>query len=80
MSMVASRWLASSPLARPIPPEEIEDSRLLRGLVQGLVTLGICSVVVAAAGVTAASWWNLLAIPLSAVGAAFSWQRRRDRN
>ncbi|MBE9156187.1 DUF3488 domain-containing protein [Nodosilinea sp. LEGE 06152] len=80
MSMVASRWLASSPLARPIPPDEIEDSRLLRGLVQGLVTLGICSVVVAAAGVTAASWWNLLAIPLSAVGAVFSWQRRRDRN
>ncbi|MGG6238628.1 transglutaminase TgpA family protein [Nodosilinea sp. AN01ver1] len=78
--MVASRWLASSPLARPIPPDEIEDSRLLRVLVQTLVTLGICSVVVAAAGVTAASWWNLLAIPLSAVGAAFSWQRRRDRN
>ncbi|WP_052050881.1 DUF3488 and DUF4129 domain-containing transglutaminase family protein [Leptolyngbya sp. KIOST-1] len=78
--MVASRWLASSPLARPIPPDEIEDSRLLRALVQGLVTLGICSVVVAAAGVTVASWWNLLAIPLSAVGAIFSWQRRRDRN
>ena len=78
--MVASRWLASSPLARPIPPDEIEDSLLLRVLVQGLVTLGICSVAVAAAGVTATSWWNLLAIPLSAVGAAFSWQRRRDRN
>lgn len=78
--MVASRWLASSPLARPIPPDEIEDSRLLRVLVQGLVTVGIGSVVVAAAGVTAASWWNLLAIPLSAVGATFSWQRRRDRN
>lgn len=78
--MVASRWLASSPLTRPIPPDEIEDSRLLRVLVQGLVTVGIGSVVVAAAGVTAASWWNLLAIPLSAVGATFSWQRRRDRN
>lgn len=78
--MVASRWLASSPLARPIPPDEIEDSRLLRVLVQGLVTVGIGSVVVAAAGVTAASWWNLLAIPLSAVGATFSWQRRRERN
>ncbi|WP_155523500.1 transglutaminase TgpA family protein [Nodosilinea nodulosa] len=78
--MVAFRWLASSPLARPISPDEIEDSLLLRVLVQGLVTLGICSVVVAAAGVTAASWLNLLAIPLSAVGAAFSWQRRRDRN
>ncbi|MBD2113537.1 MULTISPECIES: transglutaminase TgpA family protein [Cyanophyceae] len=78
--MVASRWLASSPLTRPIPHDEIEDSRLLRVLVQGLVTVGIGSVVVAAAGVTAASWWNLLAIPLSAVGATFSWQRRRDRN
>ncbi|WOD40460.1 DUF3488 and DUF4129 domain-containing transglutaminase family protein [Nodosilinea sp. E11] len=78
--MVASRWIASSPLARPIPPQEIEDSLLLRVLVQVLVTLGICSVVVAAAGVTQASWWNLLAVPLSAVGAAFSWQRRRDRN
>ncbi len=78
--MVASRWLASSPLTRPIPLDEIEDSRLLRVLVQGLVTVGIGSVVVAAAGVTAASWWNLLAIPLSAVGATFSWQRRRDRN
>ncbi|TVQ09820.1 MAG: DUF3488 domain-containing protein [Leptolyngbya sp. DLM2.Bin27] len=78
--MVAARWLASSPLARPIPPEEIEDSRLLRVLVQGVVTVGICSVVVAAAGVTQASWWNLLAVPASAVGAAFSWQHRRDRN
>jgi transglutaminase-like putative cysteine protease len=79
-AMVASRWLAASPLARPVPPEEIEDSLLLRVLVQGLVTLGIASVVVAAAGVTDTSRWNLLAIPFSAVGAAFSWQRRRDRN
>jgi transglutaminase-like putative cysteine protease len=78
--MVALRWLASSPLARPIPSQEIEDSLLLRVLVQALVTVGICSVVVAAAGVTQASWWNLLAVPASAVGAAFSWQRRRDRN
>lgn len=78
--MVALRWLASSPLARPIPSQEVEDSLLLRVLVQALVTVGICSVVVAAAGVTQASWWNLLAVPASAVGAAFSWQRRRDRN
>ncbi len=78
--MVALRWLASSPLARPIPSREIEDSLLLRVLVQALVTVGICSVVVAATGVTQASWWNLLAVPASAVGAAFSWQRRRDRN
>jgi transglutaminase-like putative cysteine protease len=78
--MVASRWLANSPLLRPVPRDEIEDSLLLRVLVQGLVTLGICSVVVAAVGVTTTSLLNLLAIPLSAVGAAFSWQRRRNRN
>jgi transglutaminase-like putative cysteine protease len=78
--MVAPSWLASSPLARPIPSQEIEDSLLLRVLVQALVTLGICSVVVAAAGVTQASLWNLLAIPLSTVGAAFSWRQRRARN
>ncbi|MBE9138935.1 DUF3488 domain-containing protein [Nodosilinea sp. LEGE 07088] len=78
--MVALRWLASSPLARPIPSQEIEDSLLLRVLVQTLVTLGICSVVVAAAGVTQASLWNLLAVPLSTLGAAFSWRQRRARN
>ncbi|HSM80487.1 MAG TPA: DUF3488 and DUF4129 domain-containing transglutaminase family protein [Nodosilinea sp.] len=78
--MVPARWLASTPLGKPAPPKEIEDSLLLRVLVQGLVTLGIISVVVAAMGVTQSSWWNLLAVPLSAVGAAFSWQRRRHRN
>ncbi len=78
--MVASRWLASTPLGKPSAPKEVEDSFLLRLLVQLLVTLGICSVVVAAAGVTDASLWNLLAIPASAVGAAFSWYRRRNRN
>ncbi|TVP67294.1 MAG: DUF3488 domain-containing protein [Leptolyngbya sp. LCM1.Bin17] len=58
----------------------MEDSLLLRVLVQGLVTLGIVSVSVAAIGVTATSLWNLLAIPLSALGAAFSWHRRRQPN
>ena len=78
--MVASRWLASTPLGKPASPKEVEDSLLLRVLVQGLVTLGIAAMVVAAAGVTDASLWNLLAIPLSAGGAAFSWYRRRYRN
>ncbi len=78
--MVASRWLASTPLGKPAAPKEVEDSILLRLLVQLLVTFGICSVVVAAAGVTDASLWNLMAIPASAVGAAFSWYRRRNQN
>lgn len=78
--MVSARWLANSPLARPADPADIEDSILLRVLVQGLVTLGIASVAVAAAGVTQTSLWNLVAIPLSVVGASVSWQRRRHRN
>ncbi|MEM8544024.1 MAG: DUF3488 and DUF4129 domain-containing transglutaminase family protein, partial [Cyanobacteria bacterium P01_H01_bin.119] len=57
-----------------------EESLLLRILVQALVTLGICSLAVAAAGVTRASWLNLVAIPLSALGAYVSWQRRSQRN
>jgi len=60
--------------------EPVEHSLLLRVLVQVLVTLGIASVAVAASGVTQTSGWNLAAIPLSAMGAAFSWQRRNQRN
>ncbi|QQE66531.1 transglutaminase [Leptolyngbya sp. BL0902] len=78
--MVPTQWLANSRLALPTNPVEVEDSILLRTLVQGLVTVGIASVAVAAVGVTQASLWNLLAIPLSGVGAWVSWQRRRKRN
>lgn len=59
---------------------QIEESVLLRILVQGLVTVGITSLVLASVGVTETSWLNLTAIPLSAVGAYVSWQRRRQRN
>jgi transglutaminase-like putative cysteine protease len=78
--MVTARWLAASRLIKPIPTDQIEDSWLLRMLVQGLVTLGIISVSVAAIGVTDTSLWNLLAIPLSLWGAAFSWRHRRQPN
>lgn len=78
--MVTARWLAASRLVKPIPADQIEDSWLLRMLVQGLVTLGIISVSVAAIGVTDTSLWNLLAIPLSLWGAAFSWRHRRQPN
>lgn len=59
---------------------QVEDSLPLRVLVQTLVTLGIASLAVAAAGVTQASLFNLLAIPLSAVGAWYSWRQRYRRN
>ncbi|MEO0349986.1 MAG: DUF3488 and DUF4129 domain-containing transglutaminase family protein [Cyanobacteria bacterium P01_A01_bin.15] len=63
-----------------LPPSVSEDSIALRVLVQGLVTVGIGSLSVAASGVTDTSIWNLLAIPLSAAGAYWSWRSRRRHN
>jgi transglutaminase-like putative cysteine protease len=77
---VSTKTFAPARLVKAADPAEIEDSLLLRVLVQILVTLGISSVAVAAVGVTNTSLWNLLAIPLSAIGAWFSWRRRRHRN
>lgn len=67
-------------MGQPLSPREVEESILLRVLVQLLVTLGISSVSIAASGVAQTSLWNLMAIPLSALGAFFSWQRRYNRN
>lgn len=47
---------------------------------QCLVTVGICSMAMASSGVTDTSAWNLLAIPLSAAGAFWSWRSRRRKN
>ena len=63
-----------------LPPSVPEDSVLLRVLVQCLVAVGIGSLSVAASGVTDTSMWNLLAIPLSAAGAYWSWRSRRRHN
>ncbi len=59
--------------AMPVP--QTENSILLRVLVQGLVIVGIVATDLAAE--TQISFW---AIPLSIVGATWSWYRRRDRN
>ncbi|MEM6836615.1 MAG: transglutaminaseTgpA domain-containing protein [Cyanobacteria bacterium P01_C01_bin.120] len=69
-----------SPAARSTSTKETEESILLRSLVQILVSVGIASVLVAAAGITQASYWNLLAIPLSALGGYWSWRARRRKN
>lgn len=61
-------------------PSETEDSVLLRLLVQLLVSVGVASVSVAAVGVTQASFLNLMAIPLSALGGYWSWKTRRRSN
>jgi transglutaminase-like putative cysteine protease len=58
-----------------MPPPVTEDSLLLRILVQLLVIVGII-----ATDVAAEEALNLWAVPVSIVGATWSWYRRRDRN
>ncbi|NJK66560.1 MAG: DUF4129 domain-containing protein [Microcoleus sp. CSU_2_2] len=58
-----------------MPPPVSEDSLLLRILVQLLVIVGIV-----ATDVAVEEALNLWAIPVSIVGATWSWYRRRDRN
>lgn len=58
-----------------MPVQETENSILLRVLVQGLVIVGIVATDIAAE--TQISFW---AVPLSIVGATWSWYHRRDRN
>ena len=58
-----------------MPPPVIEDSLLLRILVQLLVIVGIV-----ATDVAAEEALNLWAVPVSIVGATWSWYRKRDRN
>jgi transglutaminase-like putative cysteine protease len=58
-----------------LPPPVTEDSLLLRILVQLLVIVGIV-----ATDVAAEQALNLWAVPVSIVGATWSWYRRRDRN
>ncbi|MBW4551032.1 MAG: DUF3488 and DUF4129 domain-containing transglutaminase family protein [Aphanocapsa sp. GSE-SYN-MK-11-07L] len=54
---------------------QAEDSLWLRVFVQALVTVGII-----ATDVAAGTWNSLWAIPLSIVGASWSWFSRRRRN
>ncbi|MDB9528175.1 DUF3488 and DUF4129 domain-containing transglutaminase family protein [Oscillatoria sp. CS-180] len=70
--------MTSTPTTQPL--RETEDSVLLRTLIQVLVSVGIASLSVAAIGVTQASYFNLLAIPLSAFGGYWSWKSRHRRN
>ncbi len=58
-----------------LPRPQTEDSILLRVLVQALVIVGIIATDIAAE--TTLSLW---AVPLSIVGAIWSWKHRRDRN
>ncbi len=62
-------------LRQVTPPDQVEESILLRVLVQALVALGILATDLAAG--TQMSWW---AIPLSVLGALWSWRQRHKRN
>ncbi|UZQ55887.1 DUF3488 and DUF4129 domain-containing transglutaminase family protein [Trichothermofontia sichuanensis B231] len=73
----------ASPLDRAsdsTPVADIEDSILLRVLVQVLASIGILATDLAAADVVDQSGISVWAIPLSWVGAFWSWQHRRKRN
>lgn len=59
---------------------QAEHSIPLRILIQLLVSVGIASVAIAAAGVAPASLLNLLAIPTSGIGAYWSWRSRQRSN
>jgi protein-glutamine gamma-glutamyltransferase len=58
-----------------LPPPIVEESIALRVFVQALVLVGI-----GATDVAAETQLSLWAIPLSIVGATWSWYRRHDRN
>ncbi|ELR99807.1 DUF3488 and DUF4129 domain-containing transglutaminase family protein [Gloeocapsa sp. PCC 73106] len=58
-----------------LPLPQTEESILLRFLVQTLVIVGII-----ATDIASGRYMSLWAIPLSIVGAAWSWRRRRYRN
>lgn len=63
-----------------LPLPDVEDSWVLRALVQALVVVGILATDVAAADVGDPRWVSVWAIPASIGGAFWSWRHRRDRN
>jgi transglutaminase-like putative cysteine protease len=65
---------------RASPNYVTEESILLRILVQCLVTVGIVATDVAASNVAELPLISLWAVPTSAIGATWSWFRRRSRN
>lgn len=60
---------------RSLSPPVAEESVTLRVLVQLLVIVGMV-----ATDVAAETWISLWAVPLSIIGASWSWWRRRERN
>lgn len=68
-------WQQFKPRIQVIPEIQPEDSILFRVLAQSLVTIGILAIDLAAE-----THIGLWAIPLSAIGASWSWYCRRKKN
>jgi len=75
-----SRWQRLWQQLSRREPIEPEDSLLLRVLVQLMVAVGIVAVDVSAADAADVLGTSFWAVPVSGIGAAWSWYRRRSRN
>jgi len=73
-------WSQLQQRLEALPKPEVEESILLRVLVQALVIVGIIATDVAAEVAPGELPISVWAVPLSIVGATWSWYRRRDRN
>lgn len=76
----SSRWQRLRQQLGRREPIEPEDSLLLRVLVQLMVAVGIVAVDVSAADAADILGTSFWAVPVSGIGAAWSWYRRRSRN
>jgi transglutaminase-like putative cysteine protease len=71
LPLLSDLWKYLDRLPKPVA----EESILLRILVQALVSVGIM-----ATDVAAGTQMSLWAVPVGAIGALWSWYRRKDRN
>lgn len=76
----ATTWQAVRTRLAAGPTYETEESWLLRIMVQVMVSVGIIATDVAAMSSADVLGVSLWAVPVSAVGATWSWYRRRSRN
>lgn len=78
----APPWQKFQDFVKSLPPVKTEESIALRIMVQALVIVGIMATDFASQG--AIVWFGLpvsvWAVPLSGVGAIWSWQHRKQRN
>ncbi|MEM9219677.1 MAG: DUF3488 and DUF4129 domain-containing transglutaminase family protein [Cyanobacteria bacterium P01_F01_bin.150] len=77
---LAQTWQSIQTRIAAGPTYQTEESWLLRIMVQLMVSVGIIATDIAAMSATDSLGVSLWAVPVSAVGASWSWYRRRSRN